>query len=145
MEAHFEQIANELQAEQTIRDNISREVRELGVIERKLTSLLAKVHVDPNNSAETEQICSNAGTLFESSYGHWQTIRQLIGADPVEKYRGQWRSLVQNLVFLAAFRHWLLTHELLEEEETSKVIFGDASNRMLAVLGHGSRRSAPRS
>jgi hypothetical protein len=52
----------------------------------------------------------------------WQSVRQLVGAEPLEKFRYQWKFVLADLVFAAVYVHWLTTHQVLSNAQCSQRI-----------------------
>jgi hypothetical protein len=69
-------------------------------------------------------VCRQARQQFQELAPIWQRIFEMIAGESVEKYRAHWKFVTEQLVFLAAFAHWLETHQLITLAEVVQLIGG---------------------
>eukprot|EP00455_Lapot_gusevi_P017052 TRINITY_DN1898_c0_g1_i1.p1 TRINITY_DN1898_c0_g1~~TRINITY_DN1898_c0_g1_i1.p1 ORF type:complete len:245 (+),score=83.79 TRINITY_DN1898_c0_g1_i1:70-804(+) len=132
----FAQFNEVIESEFKKKDDISTSVKEVGVISRKVGSILLRVQ-KTTTKQELDQICAMVTPLFEALKPAWQRVTESIANEPIEKYRYLWKSHTSNLVFAAAFRHWLETHTLITIEQCQQIIGGpdniDVEDYLLGV------------
>jgi len=122
MEAEFMRMAALLEADSAKREAISKDVKEIMRVTRSLQFGLQHCHSLVSDEAGMRKLCESTRKQFQELPPLWRSVREKVGEESVEKYRGHWRFAVEQLVFLAALTYWLETHQLIAIEQTIQLI-----------------------
>lgn len=128
MDTIFDSLNQELEVDNSVREQITSICKELNTIQRTLNIILQRIHSAPNDQQLLQSILQQSQTLLHKLSPLFQQITTTIGPDrSTVQYHDQWKYTIQNLISSIAFRQWLENHTLVTREEVGEQLYAKST------------------
>lgn len=117
----FSECQTHLEEDQVKREGIKTAVRELEKKAREIVSIVQAIHhkADSNN---INDVCLKAKAKFPEVVTHLETLANKIPSGQYYRYNNHWSFILQRIVFLATYIHYLECEELLSREQVAEML-----------------------
>lgn len=109
------------------KDELKPVIRGIQNVTRALVFQVGKVHLAAHDAERIIAVCEYVTLKMEEMKPLWKQLAGVLGDDPPERHRGQWRNSMQQIVFVACLTNWLQTRELLTIDQVAERIGVDGT------------------
>ncbi|CAH2011053.1 unnamed protein product [Acanthoscelides obtectus] len=110
-----------INAEQDIREEIRKIMKDIEKPLREITTILQVIHREPN-CEQLNAACLNARQIFEEVRQGYAALDNIIPANQYYRYNDHWRFATQRLCFLAALVVFIETGILISKETAAEIL-----------------------